>query len=66
VRTPGYKVQDEIVSLETNLYDSQTDKLIWSALSDTFIGTLEGGVDNSSIKSFIQVIINKLSADNMI
>jgi hypothetical protein len=66
VRTPGYTVQDEIVSLETNMYDSRTDKLIWSALSDTFVGTLEGGVDTSTIKSFIQVIINRLSADNMI
>jgi hypothetical protein len=66
VTTPGYKVEDQMLILETNLYDAGTDKLIWSALSDTLVQTFEGGIDNSMIKSFIEVIMKKLSEDKII
>jgi|WetSurSiteA1Bulk_404760.scaffolds.fasta_scaffold01615_6 hypothetical protein len=66
VTTPGYQVQDEIVVLETNLYEAKTDKLIWSALSDTFVETFDRGSSGEMIKSFIQVIIKKLSEDRVI
>ncbi|NWF75428.1 MAG: hypothetical protein HXY53_02465 [Nitrospirae bacterium] len=63
ISTPGYKVEDEIVVLETNLYNAKNDKLIWSALSDTFIDTFDRGLDRKLIKSFISVILKKLSDD---
>lgn len=63
VTTPGYKVEDEIVVLETNLYDAQSDKLIWSALSDTFVETFDRSIDRKLIQSFISVILKKLSDD---
>ncbi|MBE0426020.1 MAG: hypothetical protein IBX72_05165 [Nitrospirae bacterium] len=66
ITTPGYRVEDEILSMETNLYDVKTDKLIWSALSDTLIETFDGGINKSIIQSFIDVIIKKLSKDNVI
>ena len=59
-------MQDEIVVLETNLYEAKTDKLIWSALSDTFVETFDRGSSGEMIKSFIQVIIKKLSEDRVI
>jgi hypothetical protein len=66
VTTPGYQVQDEIVVLETNLYEAKTDKLIWSALSDTFVETFDRGSSGQMIQAFIQVIIKKLSDDRVI
>lgn len=66
ISTPGYKVEDEIVVLETNLYNAKNDKLIWSALSDTFIDTFDRSLDRKLIKSFISVILKKLSDDMII
>jgi hypothetical protein len=64
--TPGYRVQNELVSLETNIYDAKTDKLIWSALSDTFLETLDSGINARTIKSFIRVIMKRLTVDGVI
>lgn len=62
VHTEGYTVTDEIVVLETNLYDAKTEKLIWSALSETFVATsLE-----SLISEFIGVIVKDLSEKGLL
>jgi hypothetical protein len=34
--TPGYLVNDTVVSIETNLYDTATEKLVWSMTSKSF------------------------------
>jgi len=62
ITRPGYTVENEMLSLETNLYEARTDKLIWSALSDTYT---EGGKDEY-IKSFTSVIIKRLSDDKIL
>lgn len=36
VYEPGYLAQDTIVSLETNVYETQNEKLIWSIRTETF------------------------------
>lgn len=62
VHTEGYTVTDEIVVLETNLYDARTEKLIWSALSETFVATsLE-----RLISEFIGVIVKDLSEKGLL
>ncbi len=66
IKTPGYKVENEILSLETNLYDANSDRLIWSALSDTFIETFDGGLDKAAIRSFIDLIIKQLISDGVL
>jgi hypothetical protein len=53
--SPGYIATDEAVVLETNIYSMQTNQLIWSALSETF---LEG-----SSKKLIQSLVQKLISD---
>ena len=60
--TPGYTFQDEYAFLETNVYDVKTEQLIWSARSETWMS--DG--DQEMIKSFIGVIISRLSADKII
>jgi len=36
VYTPGYAIDESIVTLETNVYDAHTEKLVWAAVSETF------------------------------
>lgn len=62
IDVPGYYAQYEVVTLETNIYDTQTEKLIWSGLSDT---VLEDSV-KVAIESVIKAIIKKLSDDQLI
>jgi ABC-type branched-subunit amino acid transport system substrate-binding protein len=54
--------QADYVMLETNLYDTKTEKLVWSGLSETFIFR----TTSESIKPFIESMIQNLSNDNMI
>ena len=60
--TPGYVVEDQYVTVETNLYDLRTENLIWSSQSDTIIMDS----DQELIKSFIQVMVNKMADDGLI
>jgi len=62
VVTPGYTGQTQILYIETNLYDMNTEKLIWAARSETEV--TEG--DQQLIKTFIKVMIDKLSSDRII
>lgn len=60
--SPGYTVQDQFAVVQTNLYDLKTDRLIWTAASETWIAE-----DNESlIRSFIKVIIERLVSDKML
>ena len=56
VNIPEQKVKHEIVSVETNLYDADSEQLVWSALSRTFVA----GDSNEVIRSFVQVMIKDL------
>jgi len=60
--TPGYIVEDIYAYAETNIYDVKNDKLIWSARSETEIS----GVNQELIRSFVKIMINRLSADAVI
>jgi len=59
---PGYYVTDKIYFLETNLYDAKTDKLIWSAQSETW--------NPSSVDSFVKrypvLVLNQMVKDGLI
>ena len=60
--SPGYVVEDEYVFVETNLFDVPTEKLIWSAQSETVVSS----TNQELIKSFVKIMIAKLSSDKMI
>ena len=53
--TPGYWEEYEIVKLETNLYDVATEKLIWSAASET--------VDPQSVEKVVQSLSEQIIDD---
>lgn len=60
--SPGYYSQDKIYYMETNLYDAQTEELIWSAESQTY--------DPNDLSGFslelANIIANKLDKDGVI
>jgi hypothetical protein len=58
----GYTDNIEVSYIETNLYDVKTEKLIWSALSKTERSYGE----QQLIKTFINIILKKLSSDKII
>jgi hypothetical protein len=57
-----YNNEYDVVNLETNIYDIQTGKLIWSALSDTVIG----GSSELEVSSIVEVIMKNLSENQLI
>lgn len=61
VFSPGYTLRNEVVIVETNLFDAGSEQLIWSALSETFV---EGDSDKL-IKSFVEVMIDDLFKQNL-
>ena len=68
-RTTSYEY--EVFNLETNLYEIQNQKMIWSSLSDTQIpyaqpGSFSEGAVNKAIKELIQNIVKRLSESQLI
>jgi len=58
--------KEDVYHLETKLYDTSTEKLIWSALSETFLIddiTIDYGEE---IRSFINVMVKKIKEDNLL
>lgn len=62
VYTPGYLAEDEYALMETNLYDAGTDKLIWSAASETEIW----GSHQDQIISYIGVMVNAMADQKLL
>ena len=60
--SPGYYTEYEVISLSTNIYETQTGKMIWSGMSDT----VTGGSAETEIKELIDVITKSLSANELI
>lgn len=58
----GYYVHDKVYFIETNLYDTSTQKLIWSAQSKTY------SYDNLGpfAKEFASVIVSKMKEDGVL
>jgi hypothetical protein len=60
--SPGYYESEDVYYLETNLYDSQTEMLIWSAQSKTeSYGSL-----NSLAKEYATIIVDQMFAEKII
>jgi hypothetical protein len=62
IYTPGYTIEEKVVYMETNIYLTEGDKLIWSALSETFIE----GAPYDLIKSFIDLLMKDLSKKGLV
>lgn len=60
--SPGYYSEYEVISLSTNIYDTQTGEMIWSGLSDT----VTGGSAEVEIRELIDVITKSLTENKLI
>lgn len=59
---PGYYTEDKIYYLETNLYDVNSDALLWSAQSRSY----SPGSLRRAAEKLAEITINKLAQDNLI
>jgi hypothetical protein len=57
-RDPGYTSTSTTIRLETNLYDVKTEKLMWSAKSDTLSRDAKDQIINEVIKAVIKDLQN--------
>lgn len=62
IYTPGYYVNEKTYYIETNLYDANTQELVWSAQSETY--SPSGLHDFAS--EYAQLIAKKLKQENVI
>ncbi|HWA33189.1 MAG TPA: hypothetical protein VG737_03615 [Cyclobacteriaceae bacterium] len=60
--TPGYYEKDQIYFVQSNMYDARTEKLVWSAQSDTFYS---GDLATAS-NDFAHVMVQDLKNSNLI
>jgi len=62
VTRPGYTVKQQVFTLETNVYETQKEELIYSAITDTVI---ESSSDDA-LRSFIGVIVQDLATKGLV
>jgi len=62
VSRPGRMVEQQLLTAESNIYQADTEKLIWSALSETLVD----GASDAVIRSFVKVIVQNLVAKGLI
>jgi hypothetical protein len=60
--SPGYVTEDQFALMESNLYDAGSDKLIWSATSETELL----GSDESRVRSYIGVLVGEMARQKVI
>ncbi|WP_255478615.1 hypothetical protein [Rufibacter sp. XAAS-G3-1] len=59
---PGYYREDKVYFLETNLYDAASERLLWSAQSESYN---PGGLQSFSEK-FAEITVQKMQQDNLV
>lgn len=59
---PGYYVTDKTYFMETNLYDLSTNKIVWSAQSET---VNPGSIDNF-VRTYPKVLVDQLVKDGLL
>lgn len=60
--SPGYIAEDEYAVIETNLYETRNDKLVWAASSETVMVDS----DQSMIKSYIGIMVKTMGEHGLL
>jgi len=60
--TPSYQVDDRYATVESNLYDAATEKLVWTASSDTWLS----GSNKGLIKTFVSIMVDSLRRNKIV
>lgn len=56
MHSPGYVAESEYANIETNLYETGNDKLVWAASSETALGDS----NESLIRSYIGIMVKTM------
>jgi hypothetical protein len=59
---PGYTIRESVYYIESNLYDLRTNKIIWSAQSETIN---PGSIENF-VKSYPKVLVGQMVKDGVL
>jgi hypothetical protein len=62
MNSPGYVANDEYAVIETNLYETSSEKLVWNATSET----LMGDTNRNLIMSYIEVMVKAMSYNKLL
>ncbi len=62
VYSPAYTVEDRYAVAETSLYDTHTQKLIWTATSETLLS----GNSQEQIKAYVRVMMDSLRKNKVV
>lgn len=62
VYSPGYLVNDTIVNLETNVYETSAGKLVWAVMSESF----NPDDVNKEIESLSDVLVKQMKKDGLL
>lgn len=62
VYSPGYLVNDTIVNLETNIYETEGGKLVWAVMSESF----NPDDVNKEIRSLSEVLVDRMKKDGLL
>jgi len=60
--SPGYIAEDQYAVIETNLYETGSDKLVWAATSETAMND----ADHKLIKSYIGIMVDSMAKNGLI
>lgn len=60
--SPGYIAEDEFAVIETNLYETGNDKLVWAASSETVMSD----TNQSLIKTYIGVMVKTMGEHGLL
>ena len=60
--SPGYIAEDEYAVIETNLYETRHDKLVWAASSETVMRDS----NQNMIKSYIGIMVNTMAGHGLL
>lgn len=59
--SPGYIAENEYAVIETNLYETRNDKLVWAASSETVMSDS----NQNLIKSYIGIMVNTMAGHGL-
>lgn len=62
IYSPGYVVEDQFAIAEANLYDVETEKLIWTAATETWIKSS----DRKLIEEYVGRIMNEMQQGGVV
>jgi len=62
VYSSSYQVDDRFATVETNLYDAATEKLVWTATSDTWMAE----ADHKLVKTFVGKVMDSLRKQKLV